>query len=125
MVQTSWLDMMIKRIKRFHPDAELEAWEGLTPDEAYHIKMCHDLPEPEITNAKKVYPKPKLSRQQRLIIEAFQSAPNGELANFQLNKICFRYGGRIHELRKMGYKIITLPREKDQDKGVVWYRMEL
>jgi hypothetical protein len=27
--------------------------------------------------------------------------------NNELNKICFRYGARIHELRKMGYTIKT------------------
>lgn len=31
----------------------------------------------------------------------------GTVTNRDLNKICFRYGARIHELRKEGHKIVT------------------
>jgi hypothetical protein len=31
----------------------------------------------------------------------------GSVSNVDLNKICYRYGARIHELREDGYIIIT------------------
>jgi hypothetical protein len=37
---------------------------------------------------------------------------NGEATNGQLNKICFRYGARIHDLRAEGHDILSV-REKD------------
>lgn len=36
----------------------------------------------------------------------------GELTNRELNLVCYRYGARIHELRREGHKIISL-HEKD------------
>ena len=36
----------------------------------------------------------------------------GQATNRQLNRICFRYGARIHELRIEGHDILTV-REKD------------
>jgi len=50
-------------------------------------------------------PKPvtlKLSRQQRLVLERLRRGP---ATSVELNAICFRYGGRIHELRGKGYAI--------------------
>lgn len=35
-----------------------------------------------------------------------------------LNDICYRYGGRIHELRADGHEI-----EKKRHRGVVYYRL--
>ena len=32
---------------------------------------------------------------------------NGKATNSELNKICFRYGARIFELRKEGHIIVT------------------
>lgn len=37
---------------------------------------------------------------------------NGEATNAQLNKICYRYGARIHELRAEGFDILSV-KEKD------------
>lgn len=31
----------------------------------------------------------------------------GRVTNAELNRICFRYGARLHELRKEGHKIVT------------------
>ena len=32
---------------------------------------------------------------------------NGKATNWELNKICFRYGAIIHDLRKEGHTIVT------------------
>lgn len=37
---------------------------------------------------------------------------NGEATNKELNRICFRYAARIHELRKEGHNILAV-HEKD------------
>jgi hypothetical protein len=39
----------------------------------------------------------------------------GELTNLELNKICFRYGARIYELRREGHKIVSV-----REKHGVW-----
>lgn len=31
----------------------------------------------------------------------------GTVSNLELNRICYRYGARIHELRNDGYLIVT------------------
>jgi len=31
----------------------------------------------------------------------------GQVTNAELNRICFRYGARLHELRREGHKIVT------------------
>lgn len=50
------------------------------------------------------------------ILEQFQFAIT--LTNVQLNEICYRYGARIHELRKEGHVI-----EKHRvDSGLYAYR---
>ena len=41
--------------------------------------------------------------QRRKILFALQD--NGSMTGAELNKICFRYGARIHELRKLGHTI--------------------
>lgn len=47
---------------------------------------------------------PRLNRQQTSILARLR---RGVASNVELNAICFRYGGRIHELRRMGYRIET------------------
>lgn len=37
---------------------------------------------------------------------------NGSATNRELNRICFRYGARIHDLRREGWEITSV-REKD------------
>lgn len=39
----------------------------------------------------------------------------GNATNIELNKICYRYGARIHELRQEGYNIISV-----REKGSIW-----
>lgn len=38
--------------------------------------------------------------QRQRILELLQAAGPGGVTNLLLNEVCFRYGGRIHELRK-------------------------
>jgi hypothetical protein len=52
------------------------------------------------------------------ILEQFQYAIT--LTNVQLNEICYRYGARIHELRKEGHLI----KKVRVDKGLFAYRYE-
>jgi hypothetical protein len=40
---------------------------------------------------------------------------HGELTNYDLNRICFRYSARIHELRREGHNIIRI-----HDHGSQW-----
>lgn len=69
--------------------------------------------------------KPKLSPKQQEILDLFRSmrASDGNryVSNLMLNKICFRYGGRIMELRRKGYKIRT---GKTDKYGIVIYKLE-
>jgi hypothetical protein len=39
----------------------------------------------------------------------------GQATNGQLNKICFRYGARLHELRVEGHDILSV-----KEKGGLW-----
>ncbi len=48
--------------------------------------------------------KPKLSQTAR-ILNLLKA--EGTVTNHDLNKVCFRYGARIHELRKEGHRIVT------------------
>ena len=41
------------------------------------------------------------------ILKLLQCYGKHGVTNVELNKICFRYGGRIHELRKRGWEIET------------------
>ncbi|MDQ0825375.1 hypothetical protein QFZ60_001548 [Arthrobacter sp. B2I5] len=54
-------------------------------------------------------PAPKLSHTAR-ILKVLKT--EGQATNHQLNKICFRYGARIHELRAEGHDILSV-KEKD------------
>ncbi len=59
----------------------------------------------------------KLSRQQLAVlreIECFEGADT-----YELNGICFRFGGRIHELRKLGCNI----RSRRVKQGLYSYRL--
>lgn len=40
---------------------------------------------------------------------------NSYVTNIQLNRICYRYSARIHELRNEGYEI-----EREYEKPGVW-----
>ena len=44
----------------------------------------------------------KLSRQQAAVLARLRRGP---ATSVDLNEICFRYGGRIHELRNKGFDI--------------------
>lgn len=37
---------------------------------------------------------------------------NGSATNRELNRVCFRYGARLHDLRREGWDILSV-REKD------------
>lgn len=39
----------------------------------------------------------------------------GSATNVELNKICFRYGGRLYDLRKEGHDIVSI-----HEKDSVW-----
>ena len=39
----------------------------------------------------------------------------GSATNVELNKICYRFSARIHELRQEGYNIISV-----HEKGSIW-----
>lgn len=60
---------------------------------------------------------PRLSRQQQLILHRLR---DGAADSIELNAICFRYGGRIHELRRLGYAISG----KRLKQGVWLYQLE-
>lgn len=49
------------------------------------------------------------------VLELFQA--RGIVTNVELNQVCYRYGGRIHELRKLGYVIET----GEKHQGIVSY----
>jgi hypothetical protein len=52
--------------------------------------------------------------QAELILAAMQEAGDKGVTNLDLNKICFRYGGRIFDLREQGHNIVTI----NEGKGV-------
>lgn len=47
---------------------------------------------------------PKLSQEAR-ILKLLKT--KGRATNVELNRICFRYGARIHDLRREGHDIVT------------------
>jgi hypothetical protein len=47
--------------------------------------------------------RPKSQKQK--VLEALRRGGKFGILNVELNKICFRYGARIHELRREGYDI--------------------
>jgi len=49
----------------------------------------------------------------------------GELTNYELNRICFRYAARIHELRKEGHRIVTVREEGSKRRYVYMGEVEL
>lgn len=51
--------------------------------------------------------RPVRSRESKymLVLRALQK--NGKMTNQELNKICFRYGARIADIRRDGYIIVT------------------
>jgi predicted AAA+ superfamily ATPase len=46
--------------------------------------------------------------QREKILEILQERGHEGVRNTELNNVCFRYGARIYELRKMGHKIKTV-----------------
>lgn len=46
--------------------------------------------------------------QSEKILDLLEKAGDKGVTNYTLNKIAFRYGARIHELRKQGYLISSL-----------------
>lgn len=45
--------------------------------------------------------------QQQKILTMLKQAPNNTVTNVDLNKVCFRYGARIHDLRQQGHNITS------------------
>jgi hypothetical protein len=55
----------------------------------------------------------------RKLFEKFYHTPYPKWISFmELNSICFRYGGRIHDLLQRGFKI-----ERRRDRQLEWYRL--
>lgn len=44
------------------------------------------------------------------------------VSNVELNRICFRYGARIMELRRAGFDIVS-ERDKVSKRGLWWTRL--
>ena len=53
-------------------------------------------------------PPSKSPAQRERILSLLRSRGASGATNIELNAIAFRYGGRIHELRRMGYRIEPL-----------------
>lgn len=53
-------------------------------------------------------PPSKTPAQRERILSLLRSRGSAGATNVELNTIAFRYGGRIHELRGMGYDIKTV-----------------
>ncbi|WP_024816937.1 helix-turn-helix domain-containing protein [Arthrobacter sp. 31Y] len=49
-----------------------------------------------------------------------QLLKTGPATNQQLNKVCYRYGARIHELRNAGHNIVS----EQIDRGLWQFRLE-
>lgn len=60
----------------------------------------------------------RLSAKQRILNRLMESSAT----NFELNDICFRYGGRIHELRAAGHRITTTAGE---EPGCYIYELQI
>ncbi|BCW78299.1 helix-turn-helix domain-containing protein [Arthrobacter sp. NicSoilC5] len=45
--------------------------------------------------------------QKERILDLLEERGQQGVLNIELNEICFRYGGRLHELRQEGYRIRT------------------
>jgi len=56
----------------------------------------------------------KQSTQRDKILALLQAAGPRGVTNLLLNEVAFRYGGRIFELRKLGWDIVT----KQESEGV-------
>ncbi len=63
----------------------------------------------------------KLSRQEQMIVDAFHRAAPGNLTNRELNTICFRYGARLWDLSRKGFRFETLA--VDAAAGLYTYRL--
>lgn len=56
--------------------------------------------------------KQKISQKERVL--NYLRAKKAGAFNYELNKICFRYGGRIKDLRDEGFQIISVPVDRPQ-----------
>jgi len=59
----------------------------------------------------------KRQNQRERILALLQAAGAKGCSNLLLNEVAFRYGGRIHELRKLGWDIET----RQESEGVFWF----
>lgn len=48
-----------------------------------------------------------VGQQRNAVLSALKQAKSHGCTNTELNKLCFRYGARIYELRAQGYRIET------------------
>ncbi len=62
--------------------------------------------------------KPRLGGQCRAILERLRQGP---ATNRELATISLKYTGRISDLRKSGYNIVVVSR--DRKTGIVWYEL--
>lgn len=58
--------------------------------------------------------------QTQKILKLLKEAPNNTATNEELNKICYRYGARLHDLRNAGHNIIS----KQVRKGLWAFTLE-
>lgn len=63
----------------------------------------------------------RLTRQSQQVLDALRAAPARTCTNMELAKITPRFGARIHDCRKAGYRIEILSR--DHASGLVWYAL--
>ena len=52
------------------------------------------------------YDVPRVVTKARIILDMLRERPR---TNVELNAVCYRYGARLHELRKSGHYILTTP----------------
>lgn len=45
--------------------------------------------------------------QTQKILKLLKDAPDNTVTNADLNKVCFRYGARLHDLRNAGHNITS------------------
>lgn len=83
------------------------------------MQLDFDKPiEPVDTHLSKAE-KPRLSRQSRQILERLSKGP---AINTELMEIAQRFGARIHDIRKAGYRVEIIWR--DNEKGLVCYELK-
>lgn len=63
----------------------------------------------------------RLNKQSKAILAAFQQAPDQTLTNMDMQSIATRFGARIYDLRRAGYKIDIIGTNKKT--GLTTYRL--